>query len=64
MKTPVFLVFTFLIITKPFGLLAIPENKIKEIIEDAESFENLFWAGSTTTLFLTKEKTREIHRMG
>ena len=44
MKTPVFLVFTFLIIAKPFGLLAIPENKIKEIIEGAESFENLFWA--------------------
>ena len=43
---------------KPPGLLAIPENKIKEIIEGAESFENLFWAGSTTTLFLTKEKQR------
>ena len=56
MKTPVFLVSTFLIIAQPFGLLAIPENKIKEIIEGAESFENLFWAGSTTTLFLTKEK--------
>ena len=52
MKTPVFLVSTFLIIAQPFGLLAIPENKIKEIIEGAESFENLFLGGKHNHIIL------------